>query len=79
MCTRAMVRNSYSPAVRLVVQRRRPRSPTRSSARKSPDRRRPQQALVEEGLHVGQDDLAVDVVLQVLVRLVAGPDGPMPR
>ena len=35
--------------------------------------RRPQQALVEEGLDVGEHDLAVDVVLDVLVGLVADP------
>lgn len=33
--------------------------------------RRPQQAFVEEGLHGGQDNLSVHVVLQMLVGLVA--------
>ena len=35
------------------------------------DRARPQHPLVEEGLNQRQDDLAIDVVLQMLVRLIA--------
>ncbi|MNI37516.1 hypothetical protein D3C73_916090 [compost metagenome] len=35
------------------------------------DRAGTQQAMIEEGLHQGQDDLAVDVVLKMLVRLIA--------
>lgn len=39
------------------------------------DRARAQQALVIEGLNQGQDDLTVDVVLQVLMGLIADPNG----
>lgn len=36
----------------------------------------PQQAIVEEGLDVTEHDLAVDVMLDVFVSLIADPDGP---
>ena len=61
------------PGIRLVVQGERPVTDLLQRMEVL-DRSRPDQTLVIEGLNQRQDDLAVDVVLEVLVRLVADPD-----
>ena len=52
------------------------RSPTGSSASKSSTPRHAEQPLVEERLDVGQDDLAIGVVLDLLIGLVADAHRP---